>query len=661
MVGGEGTSCPCYPAVVGARGWIIVSLAVATLLTYSGIRNHDFVNYDDRYYVQQNPMLVDPLSSASLARALRPHHSNWIPVNAISLQLDAAIAGFTAPAFLFHNLLLHTGAAVLLFLAFARMTGAPWPSAFVAGVFALHPLHVESVAWVSERKDVLAGFFWMLTLVAYAAYAEKRTLGRYAIVCIGTALGLLSKPTVITLPAVLLLLDVWPFARIFDARDRRRALLEKLPLFALALAAGAVTFVVQSESHSMLFAEQLSASVRFANAVDAIFAYLADSIWPSNLSAFYPYTAERLSAGRAISGGLLLAAISVGCVAMLRRRPWFAVGWAWFLTTLLPTLGIVQVGLQARADRYMYIPLTGLAVAVAFGVSEVVADRPRARTAAAAAAVAVLLAFAVGSTRQVDHWRSSLALFEHAAAVTQNNFYAHNGIAGVHLEAGRLPSAEHHYRESIRMDAGWAQPWAGLANVELAKGDLDAAASHYRRALAIDADHPVSNLQLGVVLLERGDARAALVHLERARLRGPESPELSGALGVATARLGDADAAAPHLEAALARRPELEAAAVELAWIRATSDAAALADAEDALRLARELVARTRTDRAPLLDVLAAALAATGRFDEALATASRGETLARKRGNAELAQAIDTRRARYARGLRALPPYGEPT
>ena len=655
---------------MGLRRWIVLFLAVATLGTFAAVGDHEFVNYDDRIYVLENPQLREPLSPTSLVRAFTPYHDNWIPLTWISLHIDYALFGPVAPAFLRTNLLLHTASTILLFLALSRLTGAPVLSAFVAAVFALHPLHVESVAWVSERKDTLSGFFWMLTLYAYAGYVERpASLLRYAAVSASLALGLLAKPVLVTLPIVLLLLDYWPLGRFSAPGEKRRALLEKLPLFALCIATSAIALAVQRASHAMFFADQLPVSMRIANALESIVAYLGATFWPSGLAAFYPYPLAELSAGRAGACALLLAFITLVCLRGAKSAPYCIVGWSWFIATLIPTLGLVQVGLQARADRYMYIPLIGIALAVAWGAAALARNRLWSQRIAAGVGAAACIALALTASRQVDHWRNTLALFEHATAVTAGNYYAHNGIAGEHLEAGRLDAAETHYREALRAAPDWAEPHLGLANVLVTRRDLAGAVAEYRAALDIYPDHPVAHLQLGIVQLERGQATRALVQLERAQTLARtsveldvESAELRASLGIALARTGNPSAAVPHLEAAVRRRPDFSVARAELAWVLATSGDLPVRDPSKALRIATSLAteAPAELDRMRILDILAAAFASAGQFDEAVATAERAAQLASGRKNSALRRGIERRLSLYESGHPYVAPIRDP-
>jgi hypothetical protein len=308
---------------------------------------------------------------------------------------------------------------VLLFLALARMTGALGCSAFVAAVFAVHPLHVESVAWATERKDVLAGFFFSLTLLAYARFAERPDSKRsYALVLAALACALLSKPTAVTLPLVLLLLDFWPLGRLSWAASARRVWLEKLPMLALALAAALVTLLVQRSGGGMEFADRvLPLGVRLWNALDSYGVYLAQTVWPAGLSVFYPHPVEGISQGRALVSGALLVAVTAGALALARRAPYLLVGWLWFLITLIPMIGIVQVGVQAHADRYMYLPLQGLSIALAWGAVDLLGRSPQRRRALAIAGAVAVGVLAIAAHRQVAIWRDSLTLFGRAVAL----------------------------------------------------------------------------------------------------------------------------------------------------------------------------------------------------------------------------------------------------
>lgn len=630
---------------------MIASLAAAALLTYASVRHHEFVNYDDRAYILENPLLEQPLSAASLAAAFRPYHDNWIPLTWISLQIDAALFGLQPAGFLATNLALHTASAIVLLLALTRMTGALGCSAFVAGVFALHPLHVESVAWASERKDVLAGLFWMLALLAHAKHAERGTYaGAYAGVCLFGALGMMSKPSVVSLPLALLILDYWPLGRLAEARSRRAALLEKLPLLALAAIVSLVTLAVQQSADAMVFGSQLPLSVRLANALEAYGFYLQKSFWPSGLAAFYPLDPHALTAARSGAWAVLLVTLSAVAITQARRRPFLLVGWAWFLVTLLPSLGLVQVGLQARADRYTYIPLVGIALAVAWTAADLARPHPAWRKAVTACAWVTLAGLGIAASQQVSYWSDTHSLFERAANVTSNNFYAHNALAGLHLESGRIERAEHHYREAMRQAPGWSRPRIGLASIELQRDRPAQAEPLLRKALDIEPRYAPGHLQLGVALLALDAADEALLHLELARTLGLQSAESAGALGVAQARVGRDRDAIEHLEHARAENPDLFAATLELAWLRLGSNHPQVRDPLEARQLTRQLMATGGTARVRGLELLAAILAEQEDFESAGQRVQQAETLAKRLGNAPLARALGRARRVYEGG-----------
>ncbi len=535
---------------------------------------------------------------------------------------------------------------MLLFLALARMTGATGRSAFVAAVFAVHPLHVESVAWASERKDVLSGLFFALSLLAYGHYAAGRSWGRYTLVLLCVTAGLLSKPTLVTLPFVLLLLDYWPLRRL-----GRAAVLEKLPLLLLAAGASLVTYVTQADAGAADFGERIPLLARLANGVDAYVVYLRKSVWPTGLAVFYPYPHGGLPPLRVAAGVALLGAISVAALALRRRSPALLVGWLWYLGMLVPMIGLVQVGEQARADRYTYLPQVGLGIAVAWGSVALVGRRlgPRVLAGVAAALVAAL---AVAASRQVATRRHAHALIEHAHAVAQESFFVHLRLATVHLRAGRLEDAERHYRRGFALDPERGRSrlvhfHLGMAYEDRRRGDAEAEAARYREVLAIAPDHARANARLGILLVARGRAAEARPFLERALAAGP-SPGLHAALASSAAAQGRLAEAVAHNRAALALDPELTSARNNLAWLLATAPDPALREPAVAVRLASAL-ARELPDPNPL-EPLAAAYAAAGRLDEAVRSAEQALALARAEGEEALAAELKKRLVRFRRG-----------
>ena len=556
---------------MGKRAAVAAGLVVATFAVYLQVRGHDFVDYDDLQVIVWNENLRPESAGEAVALAFGTTlNANWIPLTTLSLQLDRALWGERAAGFLLGNVALHAAAAVALFFALVRLTGATGRSAFVAGVFALHPLHVESVAWAAARKDPLSGLFFGLGLLAYARYVEAPGAARYLGVLACQALSLLAKPVAVSFPFVLLLLDAWPLGRLENPARRRRALVEKLPLLVLSAAAGVVTLLVQGDAGAMRQAARIPLATRVLNAMDATGAYLVDAVWPSGLAVFYPHPLDALPQGRALAWGALLAGVTALALWQRRSRPWLAVGWLWFLVTLAPTLGLVQVGVQARADRYTYLPLVGLAVAVAWEAVQRFGATLRALAAAAAVALAALGAAA---WVQVGHWRDAVALHTHAVAVTPLNFMEHHRLARALLEQGRLVEAEYHFRRSAEIEPRRADPSVGQGDALLRQGNVDEAIGAYRAALEREPGHAVAQAKLGLALVRAGRYREALAPLTAALAEAPEDASLHAGLARAQEALGHPRAAARHYRHALRLRPGWTAVEEDLARLRAAPGA----------------------------------------------------------------------------------------
>jgi tetratricopeptide (TPR) repeat protein len=580
------------PAV--AIAGLLIALAFAV---YHPVAGHEFIHYDDPIYILENPNLEGGLGAEALIGAFtRPYETNWIPLTWISLQIDHALYQKEPAGYLLTNVALHALSCVLLFAALLHMTRALAPSAFVAAVFAVHPLHVESVAWASERKDALAGVFWMLGLLAWGRYAQAPgPRGMFAVAtCLG--LGLLAKPVLVTFPFALLLLDFWPLGRLGGTPEAprlvaarvRSAVFEKWPLFALVVASSVVTYVVQRETGAMSADGTLPFGYRIANGLESLVIYLENSVWPSGLAIFYPHPLATVGAAWAASCGLALAVVSAVCLWGAQRRPHLAVGWLWYLGTLVPMIGLVQVGMQARADRYMYIPLIGLSIGVAWEALRVVGSSPvRARWASAAGTFAIV-ALAVTAYLQVTTWRNTETVFAQATAVTEGNFLAHHSLGSALLAEGRLDEAEPHLTEALRLKPRWAAAHAGMGDLRVARGDSEAAVEAFRQSLELapktpgirirlaralersgNPDGAIAELRralrqdedvhaalihglLANALLNRGDPSAAIGHYERALALAPDQPAARANLGFALLRIGRVDAAREALETALA-------------------------------------------------------------------------------------------------------------
>lgn len=434
-------------------------LVFAVVSVYGQTLGHEFVNYDDPVFFLENPALELGLSADGVRWALTSQRAaNWFPITRLSFLADAELHGTSSTGVHLTNLLLHACSTLFLFFALLRMTGRLGASAFVAGVFALHPLQVESVAWASERKGLLAGCFWLATVFVYAGTGrEALTLRRWLLVFLLLACGLASKLVLATLPGVLLLLDYWPLGRLgtvdgtggVDGAKLRRALLEKVPLGLAVLVALALVYQAQSGGGAVASFEQVPWGLRVGNAAIAYARYVGLFFWPTDLAVFHPHAGASLSVWQAVLAGSGLAAVTAWALAGARRRPALAVGWLWYLGTLVPMIGLVHLGSQSFAERYFYVPGIGLALALAWTVSDRVAQLPRARAALPALAVCVLLALGIASHRQVATWRTSETLFRHAIRVTERNPVAHRQLGYALLRAGRDAEAIEQYRQGV--------------------------------------------------------------------------------------------------------------------------------------------------------------------------------------------------------------------
>jgi tetratricopeptide (TPR) repeat protein len=604
-----------------------VCLVVLVALLYVPVRHHEFVNYDDDRYVTENGFVRSGLSPAGVRWAFTAiHASNWHPLTWLSHMLDVELFGLDPAGHHLSSMALHAANAVLLLLALYVMTGRLRPGLLVAMLFALHPLRVESVAWVAERKDVLAGLFWMLALLAYGLYARRPGLARYLGVLVSFALGLMAKPMLVTLPFVLLLLDAWPLRRLEG--ELRKRVLEKLPLLALSGASIAITLVAQQSAGAMHASEVWPLGLRVANALVAYVVYLWKTIWPAGLACFYPHPASVGTGAelwpRALGAGLLLAGVTVVVVLARRRRPYALSGWLWYLGTLVPVIGIVQVGSQALADRYAYLPLVGIYIVLAWGLDEWIDRRERLRAFLIPAVAVALAALATVTRVQIEHWSHSQALFEHALRVTRNNYVAHNNLGSVFESRGDLARASSHFEQALRiheefppahrnlglaltkqgdlsraiahleravaLDPGYADAHDSLGVALQRQGDIERAAEHFERAVGLDPDHVQARNNLGVVLESRGDLEGASVHYEHALRIDPDFAEAHCNLGNVLLSRGDPEGARTRYERALAIRPDFAEAHNNLGFVLAQrgDDRAAISHYRRALELRPE-------------------------------------------------------------------------
>ena len=505
-----------------------MGLVAAVWLVFGQTRQYGFVNYDDDVYVYRNPVVARGLTRDGVAWAFAGGHAdNWHPLTWLSHMLDAQLFGLAPAGHHVTSVLLHALAAALLFLVLHAMTGTFWRSAFVAAAFAVHPLRAESVAWVSERKDVLSAVFCMLVLAAYLRYTRRpASLARYLVVAVLLALGLLAKPMLVTLPVVLLLLDYWPLGR-FASVPVRRLLLEKAPLLALAAVSSLMT--VRAQHLAIQPLEQFSLPHRLANAAVACVTYLGALLAPRGLAAFYPH--ESHAPAVVALALVLLALLTVIAVLLRRERPYVFVGWLWYLVMLAPVSGILQVGAQARADRFTYLPQIGLLVVLAWGVAELCgASRPR-RVAASAVAAAWLVLIGVRAHAQAGTWRDSETLWRQALAVTERNGIAHGNLGAALLEAGRTEEAMAHLREALEIAPTHEEAHTNLANALVATGQVDEALVHYRRAQELDPTRADAAFNLGNGLLAAGRTEEAIAQFQAALAIAPDLARAHNNLG----------------------------------------------------------------------------------------------------------------------------------
>jgi tetratricopeptide (TPR) repeat protein len=572
-------------------------LVAITWLVFGQTIRYDFVNYDDNDYVYANPAITSGLTPHGIIYAFTGGHArNWHPLTTLSHMLDCQLWGVHAGGHHFTNIVLHTVAIVLLFLVLKQMTGAIWQSAFVAALFAIHPLRVESVAWVSERKDVLSAIFFILTLGAYVHYARAQSLGRYLTMSILFALGLMSKPMLVTVPLVLLLLDYWPLKRFAAGIPLKRLILEKVPLFMLSVAAGVAALLLQRSG--MAAVEKLPLVWRIGNGFVSCVIYIKQMIWPVDLAVFYPHRGDQLPVWKIGLAIVLLGMVTAGVIALRRKRPYLITGWFWYLVMLLPVIGLIQVGSQAHADRYTYLPQIGLYLLGVWTITDALASRLvpgrirggrlQRRVLTVTASVAVII-LAWRAHDQVSYWRNGESLWRHALAVTSGNFMAHDGLGDYLANRGRLDEAIAEFQKALNIAPGYpeietnlilaltregrtdeaithlqallkehpndAQTHYSLGNALRKKGDLQGAIAAYEKAVSIQGRYPAAHYGLGFTLDQNGQIDEAIAHYREAVREQPDYPEAYYLLGNDLLQQGRVEDAIVAYEQALKSRP----------------------------------------------------------------------------------------------------------
>jgi tetratricopeptide (TPR) repeat protein len=715
-------------------------LCLLTLAGFFPVVDHQFVIEGDTVYVTANPAVRAGFTRRGIAWAFTTTHAgNWHPLTWLSHMLDVEIDELNPRGHHLTNLVLHAANVLLLFLVLSWMTrpssalgsdpstGRPtqlpdakslWTSAFVAALFAIHPLHVEPVAWVAQRKELLAGLFWMLTMGAYVAYTRKPSVARYALVLAAFVPGLMSKPVLVTLPFVLLLLDYWPLGRLASRTQDRpttgRLVLEKLPLAALSAAACVVTLLVQQREGTVEAAATVPFSARAGGALLAYVGYLTKTLWPTGLAWYYPHfaTTGQLTVGGAFGAAFLLAAITVAVTVLRNERRYLLVGWLWFLGTLVPMIGLVSIGSHAMADRYTYVPSIGLFLMAAWTIADCGLDWKRHRVALAIGAACLLGLSLIATWFQLRHWRDSVALFRHAVAVAPSDLaHANLGIvlsqlgreqlmqAGLHqgerrdvlaregkstleeavehhraaLERhfdsptvrhslgntlsrlGQYEQAVEHYEAALRMRPDAGDVHNNLGSALAALGRLDEAADHFEEAVRLRPADVIGHVNLANLFEKQGRSEAAIEHyIEVIRLL-PTDAVAHNSVALLLSRQGKGREAIAHYREAMRLRPDYGEVRNNLAWTLATSAEDPLRDGVEAVELAEQTSRETKYLHPAALDTLAAAYAEAGRFDDAVRVAEQAAQLARADGQLEIALGIEGRLKLY----REAKPYRE--
>ena len=579
-----------------------IFLVAITCAVFAQTAHHQFVNYDDPLYVLENAHVRAGMSWHGIAWAFTHVHSqNWHPLTTMSHMLDCQLFGLNPGAQHLVNVFWHSIVALLLFVFLRQVTGSVWRSVFVAAVFAIHPLRVESVAWISERKDVLSGAFFMLTLLAYVHWTRKQTVGRYAAMSIFFACGLMSKPMLVTTPIVLLLLDYWPLRRMQRTEDRGQRtvwnlIIEKIPLFAFSI--GSVVMTLWAQNFALGSTEFLPLKWRVTNAIYSCFEYIWQTFWPADLIPFYVHPENRLEVWRLLLAALILIAITAIAFVRQRRNPYLIVGWLWYVVMLIPVIGIVQVGLQGHADRYTYLPQIGLLFAFVWLVSDLTRSLRAQKIVLSGAALIELATLSILSWKQTAHWRDTETLWRHALAVTPNSDVAHAGLGGILFVHGQIDEAIDHYEQALRLRDGNVGAQFGLARALAAENKTDAAIQHLQKTLKLQPDYLAASNDLGALLASKGEVKEAIAAWRQTLSFDADNPD----------------------------------AANNIAWMRATAADADLRNGKEAVDLAK-LALRSGGENPVGLRTLAAAQAENGEFRDAIATAERAEALTQKSGD----------------------------
>jgi len=671
VAGSLGLESESRPAGLNDR-WTVLTvcifLAAMTWLVFGQTLRHEFVSFDDNLYVCENPAVTHGLNLKGVGWAFtHTVVANWHPLTMMTHMLDCRLYGLNAGGHHLTNVLLHTASVILLFLVLRRMTGALWRSALVAAVFAIHPLRVESVAWVAERKDVLSGLFFMLTLWAYVRYVGKskahspKSKVFYGLVLLFFVLGLMSKPMVVTLPFVLLLLDYWPLNRFTpppvpavtgkgDSLKNHflpwRLILEKIPLLALSGAACVATMMIQKD-----IIAPVPLALRIGNAAVSYVVYLRQMFCPAGLAVLYPYPQNSLPGWKIALAVVLLAAISAGVFLRRQRQPYLLMGWLWYLGMLIPVIGLVQVGGQAHADRYTYLPQIGLYLALIWAVGSLGAGWRHRRVVLGGLSTVILVALIFCARAQTSYWRNSEVLWTHTLACTSDNYIAHYNLGDALVKMGRRDEAIAQYQKTLQITPNYAEAHDNLGSVLLQKGRVDEAIAHYQTALRITPENATAHNNLGNALRQKGRVDEAIAQCQVALQINPDYADAHDNLGNALFQKRRVAEAITHYQKALQINPDYAEAHNNLAWVLATAPQVSLRNGDEAVKLAERANQLTGGKTPIILHTLAAAYAEAGRFGDAIRSVQKAIELAQAAGQKDLAERFTGELKLYEAGL----------
>ena len=684
--------------------FISAAIAITTLVAYEPIRHNGFVDYDDTGYILNSEQVKSGITWESLRQAFtKPHYNMWHPLTTISNMLDYELFGLNPTGHHLVSVAIHIVNALLLFWILKNITGTMWASAFVAAVFALHPVQVESVAWAAERKTVLSGLFWLLTIAAYIRYARRPRLSRYLLVLAIFGFCILTKPAVVTLPFALLLLDYWPLERVRCEHQAGAAknsntnkksavwlIAEKIPLLAMSAFLCVMTLVSQKQGEAIPTLDMMPLDYRLANMFLSYIRYIGKLIWPSSLAVYYPHSFVTLLDFWVVMCAILFIVLTVVIVYYIgRRKKYAAVGWLWYVGTLVPMIGLVQSGEQAMANRYMYISMLGLLIIITCAANDFIASRLRLKIVAAILAAVLLSVLVILTRTQVSHWRDSITLYDYALKVTQNNALVENNYGNLLFETDRLDEAVSHLNKALSIAPKMTSAEDNLGRVYLKQGKLseatvcfkrvldegkvtsevynnlasalgmqkkyDEALKYLKQALELEPNNFDIHNKIGMALLATGKPDEAITHFKYVLQINKIPAEVYANLGSAYIQVGKYDLAIENLSKAIELKPDNTDVLNKLAWLFAAVDNTSIHNTPKAVEFAQRSCELTGYKDPMLLDTLAVSYAAAGRFDEAKATAEKAFNIAKETGREDLANKIKKRIKLYETGQ----PYRE--